>query len=348
LASSVIELPTFKGRTGWEFTDLSELNADVYVAGEVSLELGSATPLWSLPRAAFPAGVELTESAQETLIRVSRGVSVEQPISIVRVQSATGTRVNHRTVIELAEGAQAEIWEQHLSADEDVDGLFNFSTEVTVGDGAHLRYVCGQSLSELTWVLGAQRATVGRSGSLDWVTLGFGSRSGHVIMNTRLAGEGADARVTGAYATHGKQHIDFDTTQEHAAPHTTSDLAFRGVLQDRSSAVWKGNIIVDPGAQKTDAFQESRNLLISKKAHADAIPGLEIQANDVRCTHAAAVAQVDPEQLFYLRAHGIDEAAAKRLVVEGFLSALVERFEVGPVRELLAGALEKRLALILN
>ena len=126
-------------------------------------------------------------------------------------------------------------------------------------------------------------------------------------METRLGGEGADARVTGAYATHGRQHIDFDTTQEHAAPNTTSDLAFRGVLQGRSSAVWKGNIIVDPGAQKTDAFQESRNLLISKRAHADAIPGLEIQANDVRCTHAAAVAQVDPEQLFYLRSHGLHE-----------------------------------------
>ncbi len=126
-------------------------------------------------------------------------------------------------------------------------------------------------------------------------------------METRLAGPGADARVTGAYASHGRQHIDFDTTQEHAAPNTTSDLAFRGVLQGRSSAVWKGNIIVDPDAQKTDAFQESRNLLISKRAHADAIPGLEIQANDVRCTHAAAVAQVDPEQLFYLRSHGLPE-----------------------------------------
>src|SRR6201999_2036605 len=160
-------------------------------------------------------------------------------------------------------------------------------------------------------------------------------------------GEGADARVTGAYATHGRQHIDFDTTQEHAAPHTTSDLAFRGVLQGRSSAVWKGNIIVDPGAQKTDAFQESRNLLISKRAHADAIPGLEIQANDVRCTHAAAVAQVDPEQIFYLRSRGLREDVAKQLVIEGFLSALVERFEAGPVRELLAEALERRLGQVL-
>src|SRR6202035_1858648 len=157
----------------------------------------------------------------------------------------------------------------------------------------------------------------------------------------RLGGSGAEARVTGAYATHGRQHVDFDTTQEHAAPNTTSDLAFRGVLQGRSSAVWKGNIIVDPGAQKTDAFQESRNLLLSKRAHADAIPGLEIQADDVRCTHAAAVAQVDSEQLFYLRSHGLDLDVARRLVVEGFLSALVERFPDGPVREELAATLER-------
>jgi Fe-S cluster assembly protein SufD len=207
--------------------------------------------------------------------------------------------------------------------------------------------VCGQALSEKSWIFGAQRAEVGRDAALDWVALGFGSTGGRVRMETKLAGGGAEARVTGAYASRGRQHIDFDTTQEHAAPHTTSDLAFRGVLQGRSSAVWKGNIIVDPGAQKTDAFQESRNLLISKRAHADAIPGLEIQANDVRCTHAAAVAQVDPEQLFYLRAHGIAPDVAKRLVIEGFLAALVERFEEGPVREHLAAALDRRLALIL-
>jgi Fe-S cluster assembly protein SufD len=225
--------------------------------------------------------------------------------------------------------------------------VFNVVTELVVGDGARLRYVCGQNLSERSWIFGAQRAEVGRDGYLDWVALGFGSARGRVRMETRLGGEGAEARVTGAYATHARQHIDFDTTQEHAAPHTTSDLAFRGVLQGRSTAVWKGNIIVDPGAQKTDAFQESRNLLLSKRAHADAIPGLEIQANDVRCTHAAAVAQVDPEQLFYLRSHGMRDDVAKRLVIEGFLAALVERFEEGPVRERLADALERRLALVL-
>ena len=183
-----------------------------------------------------------------------------------------------------------------------------------------------------------------RDGALDWVALGFGSAKGKVRMETLLAGPGADAKVTGAYAPHARQHVDFDTTQEHGAPNTTSDLAFRGILADRSSAVWRGMIKVDPGAQQTDAFQVCRNLLLSKKAHADAIPGLEILANDVRCTHAAAVAQIDKEQLFYLRSRGLDQASSTRLVIEGFMAELVERFEEGPMREALGTALEQRLA----
>jgi Fe-S cluster assembly protein SufD len=341
-----LELPQFKGRAGWEFTDLSELDLGAYAAAPVARE-GGVGELWSLEAAELPAGVTVTVDGDATTVTVGRNVVLEQPISLTAVQSESGTLVNQRTRIVVEEGAQAEVWEQFLSATDDLDGIFNITTELVVGDAAHLRYVCGQGLSEASWVFGAQRATVGRDASLDWVALGFGSRSGHVLMETRLAGEGADARVTGAYASHGRQHIDFDTTQEHAAPNTTSDLAFRGVLQGRSSAVWKGNIIVDPGAQKTDAFQVSRNLLISKRAHADAIPGLEIQANDVRCTHAAAVAQVDPEQLFYLQSHGLPDETAKRLVIEGFLAALVERFPEGPVRETLAATLEQRLQLIL-
>ena len=281
-------------------------------------------------------------------VYVPRGVALEKPILLTAVQGSSQTELDRRTLIVLGDGAQAEVWEQQLSAASDLDAIFNTVAELVVGDGARLRFVCGQSLSERSWIFGTHRAEIGRDASLDWVAFGFGSAGGRVRMETRLGGPGSEARVTGAYASRGRQHIDFDTTQEHAAPSTTSDLAFRGVLTGRSTAVWKGNIIVDPGAQKTDAFQESRNLLLSKRAHADAIPGLEIQANDVRCTHAAAVAQVDTEQLFYLRAHGLPEAEAKRLVIEGFLSALVERFEQGPVRELLAGALERRLNAVLE
>ena len=166
-------------------------------------------------------------------------------------------------------------------------------------------------------------------------------------METKLAGSGSKARVTGGYAGGPGQHLDYDTTQEHAAPNTFSDLAFRGVLAAGATAVWRGMIRVDPGAQGTDAFQECRNLLLSPEAHADAIPGLEIEADDVRCTHAAAIAQVDSDQLFYLTSRGLGEAEAKGLIIEGFLESLVERLASGPVRDEVSAALERRLAEIL-
>jgi Fe-S cluster assembly protein SufD len=167
-------------------------------------------------------------------------------------------------------------------------------------------------------------------------------------METKLAGRGASARVTGAYVGSGRQHLDYDTTQEHAAEDTTSDLAFRGVLDGRSTAVWRGMIYVDRGAQRTDAFQDCRNLLLSRKAHADAIPGLEIEADDVACTHAAAVAQIDPDQLFYLRSRGLPEREASELVIGGFLAELVERVPSGALADALAGALDERLAELLS
>jgi Fe-S cluster assembly protein SufD len=408
LAELAGRLPTFKGRPGWEFTDLSALDLAAYQPVDEdradSSEIGGSAAVGGSPAVGLREGgsdgvapllqlegidlgqlpqgmiVEpiavaarehgellrrhlgslvsaddvftmLNDSAAHRLgwlVYVPAGVVVAQPISLATVQRTERGLLHARTVVVLEEGAQASVFEQYLSGSEQLDGIFNVVTELVVGEGARLRYVCAQGLSERSWIFGAQRAEVQRDGVLDWVALGFGSRSGRVRMETRLSGAGAEARVTGAYAARSSQHIDFDTTQEHAAESTTSDLAFRGVLAGRASAVWKGNIIVDPGAQKTDAFQESRNLLLSKRAHADAIPGLEIQANDVRCTHAAAVAQVDAEQLFYLRAHGLPESEAKRLVIEGFLAALVERFEQGQVREVLGGALERRLALVLD
>ena len=398
LAAS-LDLPSFKGHAGWEFTDISKLDLAAYApagAGDAELVAGVEALFQGLEQPYvltqvdattivvpedLPAGVTVTSleraaaehaelverhlgtivSAQDAFVarneasfaggafvHVAPGVVLDRPILVTAVQGAERSSLDWRTLIVVEDGGQAEVWEQYLSAGAEQDALFNTVVELIVGENANLRFVCGQALSERSWIFGTQRAEVARDGALDWVALGFGSARGKVRMETKLAGPGADGRVTGAYASHGRQHVDFDTTQEHAAPHTTSDLAFRGVLQGRSQAVWRGNIIVDPGAQQTDAFQESRNLLLSKKAHADAIPGLEIQANDVRCTHAAAIAQIDPDQLFYLRSRGLRDEAAKRLVIEGFLAALVERFEEGPVRTVLGDALERRLGAVLD
>ena len=282
------------------------------------------------------------------LVHVPRNAAPEHPISLTAVQQASGRTLNWRTLIVLEEGAEAEVWERYVSADDAGEGLFNGVTEVIVGEGANLRYVCGQDLSESSWVFASQRAEVARDGNLEWVALGFGSANGKVRMETKLAGRGAGARVTGAYVSNGRQHLDYDTTQEHADEDTTSDLAFRGVLDGRSTAVWRGMINVDKGAQRTDAFQDCRNLILSSRAHADAIPGLQIEADDVACTHAAAVAQVDPEQLFYLTSRGLDGEQASELIVGGFLAELVERVPEGAVADALASALEARLAELLG
>src|SRR3954464_2015264 len=281
-------------------------------------------------------------------VYVPRGVHVSAPVLCTAISDAAGVSLHRRVLVVLDEGAEAEVWEQYLSGSGDGETLLNTVVELVVGQNARLRFVCAQDINERSWIFGSLRAEVARDGYLDWVIAGFGSARGKVRVETLLAGDGAEAKVTGAYAPHARQHVDFDTTQEHGAPNTTSDLAFRGILADRSTAVWRGMIKVDPGAQRTDAFQECRNLLLSKRAHADAIPGLEILANDVRCTHAAAIAQIDREQLFYLRSRGLSEAAATRLVIEGFMAELVERFKEGAIRDAMAGALERRLARLLD
>jgi Fe-S cluster assembly protein SufD len=231
-----------------------------------------------------------------------------------------------------------------MSGSEDLDAYFNPVTELIVGEGAKLEYLCVQDLSEHSWILGTQRADVGRDASLHWVGLGLGSGQGKLRMETDITGRGATARVTGAYVGHGNQHIDYDTTQEHAAPDTVSDLAFRGILRDRATSVWSGMIKVDPGAQRTDAFQESRNLLLSDGSHADAIPGLEIEANDVRCTHAATVSKIDEGQVFYLMSRGLPRPDAERLLVGGFLEVIAARLESSDtLREAVSAALEREL-----
>lgn len=280
-------------------------------------------------------------------VYVPEGKHLEGTVGLEAIQSNADAALSYRTLIVLEESAQAEIWEQWLTADGLEGTTFNTVTEIFVGPAANLRYVNAQDLTDSGWVFASQRAEVEKEGSLDWVSLGFGGGGGKVRMDTRLAGQGSDAKVTGAYAGNGSQHLDFDTTQVHGAPSTTSDLAFRGVLAETATSVWRGMIRVEPGAQQTDAFQESRNLLLSRDAHSDAIPGLEIEADDVRCTHAAAVAQLDPEQLHYLRSRGLPEDSARQVIIEGFLEALVERLSKGPVREQVSAALESRLGEIL-
>ena len=398
-----LDLPRFKGKAGWEFTDISKFDLAAFVAAAPGEGDASAVDrvetLLEAPEGAHHLGqvdgrvvdgsgdarrrlialpltlacehhAELVQEHFGTIVDadqnvftalndagwtggafvyVPRGVRVEAPIVLTAISDAAGTALHRRVLIVLEEGAEAEVWEQHLSGSTDAETLLNSVVELRVGQNARLRFVGAQDMNERSWVFGSQRAEVARDGHLDWVVAGFGSAP--TARCSRRRCWRARARTPRSPAPTPRTRASTSTsTRCRSTPRPTRRPTSRSAASSPTArrSVWRGMIKVDPGAQQTDAFQECRNLLLSKKAHADAIPGLEILANDVRCTHAAAIAQIDPEQVFYLNSRGLDDAASKRLVIEGFMAELVERFEAGPIREAMAGALERRLSVLLD
>jgi Fe-S cluster assembly protein SufD len=277
------------------------------------------------------------------LVVVPRGVELEHPLAVRIVNSVENGALFLRLLVVAEPGSRFTLIEEYASSSPELPGYTNSVTELFVEQDAKLEYVSIQNLSRETWHFASHHARVERDAELDWVAGGFGSRKGKVWIQNDLTGQGATSRVTGAYFADGSQHFDYDTYQLHAAPNTTSDFAFKGALRDEATAVWRGMIRVEKDAQRTNAYQENRNLMLSPTTHAVPIPGLEILANDVRCTHGATVGQVDRAQLFYLMARGLSRAEAERLIVRGFFTDVLDRIELEPVREALADALEARI-----
>jgi len=277
------------------------------------------------------------------LVHVPRGVELDKPLYVRVANSTDQGSLFWRLLVIADAGTRFTLVEEYISSYPELRAYTNAAVELFVEESAKLEYVSLQNLSRETWHFASHHARVGRDAELDWVSGGFGSKKGKVRIQNDLAGQGATSRVTGAYFTDGDQHLDYDTFQEHIAPNTTSDFAFKGALRDTSTAVWRGMIRVEPDAQKTNAYQENRNLMLSPTTHAVPIPGLEIMANDVRCTHGATVGRVDREQLFYLMSRGLSRSEAERLIVRGFFEDVLARVELEPVREALAEALEARI-----
>ena len=275
------------------------------------------------------------------LVRVSKGVELDRPL-YVQVTSNGGS-LFWRMVVVAEEGARFSLIEDLSSAGPDVLAYTNAVVELFLEPGAKIEYVSLQNLSRETWHFGRHKAWLERESELDWVIGGFGSKRGKVWIENDLAGPGATSRVTGAYFADGDQHLDYDTFQEHIAPDCESDFAFKGALRDDATAVWRGMIRVEKDAQKTNAYQECRNLMLSPTTHAVPIPGLEILANDVRCTHGATVGRVNREDLFYLMSRGLKRPEAERLIVRGFFQDVLDRIELEPVREAVTAALEARI-----
>jgi Fe-S cluster assembly protein SufD len=374
-----LPLPTTKDEH-WRFTDLSGFDPDVWTANGAEriaappslLELDASGAAYvgengiDIERA--PEGIRFERLPENhellyslvgwdekfgahnaamwkhgLLVHVPAGVVVERPLYVRIANSVEGGSLFWRLLVVAEPESRFTLIEEYASASPELSAYSNAAVEIIVHDAARVEYVSVQNLSRSTWHFASHHARVERDAELDWVAGGFGSGNGKVRIQNDLAGPGATSRVTGAYFVDGKQHLDYDTFQEHMAPSTTSDFAFKGALRDEARAVWRGMIRVEQDAQKTNAYQENRNLLLSKTAHADSIPGLEILANDVRCTHGATLGQVDRDQLFYLMTRGLTRSEAERLIVRGFFQDALDRVKFEPVREALAAALEARI-----
>jgi Fe-S cluster assembly protein SufD len=272
-------------------------------------------------------------AANGALLYVPKGIVLEQPLhSILWGPGANLAHISHLLVL-VDEGASVSYVHESASPTEAADALHAGIVEIRVMQDASLKFVELQSWGKHVWNFTHERIRVERGGTLDWIFGAIGSKLTKNFSELDLAGEGATGRMSGFYFTDGKQHLDHDTQQNHLAPHTTSDLLFKGALKGTSRSVWQGMIYVAKGAAKTDGYQANRNIVLEEGARADSIPGLEILADDVRCTHGATVGRLEEEPVFYLRSRGIPKAEAERLVVEGFFDPIMQRIPFEGVRE---------------
>jgi Fe-S cluster assembly protein SufD len=267
-----------------------------------------------------------------TFLHVPRDTAIELPLQTLTYLDADGAAVFPHTLVVVEAGAEVTFIDRY--AGPDLRRAFSDAiTEIHVGDGAHVRYVSIQEWGSGVTHLGIQRATVGRDATLRTLNIGFGASLARAEAETILAEPGGFSEMLGIFFADEDQHFDHRSIQDHVAPNCTSDLLFKGALRDRSRAVYSGWVHVRPDAQKTNAMQTSRNIVLSEHAKADAIPNLEIEANDVRCGHAASVGPVDEDTIFYLTSRGIPRPEAERLIVSGFFQEVLDRVKIDEIRE---------------
>ena len=279
-----------------------------------------------------------------TFLYVPRGVAVTAPLRVVVSADTPGRASLPHTLIILAEGSQATFVEEVVSPDGDEQGFSSRVTEIFLGPAAQLNYANVQHWGRSVFDFHTERALLGKDSTLVLRSIEMGSQLSKGRVETIMQGPGSNARLVGLYFGDGRQHLDRYTLQDHVAPHATSDLLFKGVLTDHARSVYSGLIRVHPHAQKTDAYQQNRNLLLSRTARADSIPNLEIGANDVRCTHGATVGKVDEEELFYIMCRGLTRTDATRLIVEGFVDPQIEELPIAGLRESLRREIGARVA----
>jgi Fe-S cluster assembly protein SufD len=276
------------------------------------------------------------------LLYVPRRVAIDEPLHCLAAIGAGQADLGH-TLIVLEEGAEATVMCETASPTQDSGGFHCGATEVILAPNSRLRLVSLQNWGHGVWNFAHQKAIVGRDASIQWTIAAIGSRLTKTNQHVELVGRGAESQVNGVLFTEGKQHISYHTLQHHAAPDCRSDFLYKSALQDQSRTVWRGMIKVDPLATKTNGYQRNDNLLLSANSRADSIPGLEIQCDDVRCTHGSTTGKVDEELIFYAQSRGLTRKEATRLIVSGFFQQIFDRITIESVREALGQAILRRV-----
>ncbi len=274
---------------------------------------------------------------------VPDGVSIEQPILSQHFSHEAGTAVLPHTLIVAGRGSRFYYLDEYISEGDEAAAYRSGSAELILGEGSEVGYVAIQKWGRNAWHFSDQRARLDKDSTLRLFNVTLGARFSKTRVEASLVGQGSSAELKGIYFASGEQFFDFHTLQDHQVGNTRSDLLFKGALQDVARTVYAGLIRIEKGAARSDAYQANRNLVLSDHAKATSIPMLEIDNNDVRCTHGATVGPVDPQHLFYLRSRGIPEATAKRMIVQGFFGDVLERIPFEQARKLVETELEARL-----
>jgi len=275
-------------------------------------------------------------------VYVPRNKVAELPLHVVNYNTKSGATMGHVLVV-VEENAQATMQVEYASAESQTQSSYIGATELIVGDAANLRYVSLQDWNRETYEFSHQQGVVGRDAQLDWVNGVMGSRLTKAFIEVDLIGQGSNARVSGFFFADKNQFFDLDTQQNHNAPMTNTDLLFKGAAKDQGRTLWQGMIKSLPKMQKIDGYQVCRNLLLSDDARMDSIPGLEIEADDVVCSHAATFGTLEEEPIHYLMSRGISRPQAQLMVIDGFFDELLKRIPFERVRERLMAEIEAKI-----
>ena len=262
-------------------------------------------------------------TASGAFLYVPKGVEVALPFVVQHTLSGANKSTFPHTIVALGENAKATLVEFFVSADKDTRQLVSGVNDLHAGAGAQLTYVGAQNWSRDTLAFQTNSIVAERDARVLSLNVHLGGRQARHESHSRLLGPGAHSEMLALTIAEGAQEFDQRTLQTHVSPNTTSNLLYKNVLLDTAKTIFSGLIIVEPDAQKTDAYQKNRNLMLSDTAEANSLPGLEIQANDVKCSHGSTTSRIEPEQKFYLQARGIDPTKAHELLVFGFFEEVL-------------------------